>query len=74
MNQLGHPSARMSDLSIAIDSLEREESLDSLVGVILNLIQRCEEIERDLERRTTALAARSMINVFHAINLLTTRL
>ena len=65
LNQLGQ-----ADLSISIDYLEREESLDSLVGIISDLTQRREKIGRYLEGRTTTLAARSLMNVFHAINLL----
>lgn len=65
MNQLGQ-----ADLSFPIDYLERKESLESLVGVISDLIQRREKIGRELEDRTTTLAARSLMNAFHAVKLL----
>jgi polysaccharide pyruvyl transferase WcaK-like protein len=70
MNQLGY-SVRSVDLSTPIDGLESQELVDSLADNIMHMINEREEIDRDLQRRTTALAARSMTNVFHGIDLLT---
>jgi polysaccharide pyruvyl transferase WcaK-like protein len=69
LNQLGYSPARTVDLLLAIDDFEREESLNDLAERILRMIQRREE-NLVLERTTTALAAQSMMSVFHGINLL----
>ena len=74
MSQLGQLPEGIEDPSITVNDLERVESLDNLVDAVVRLIEKRDEIGRTLERKSTALAARSERSAFEAFDLLTTTL